>query len=446
MNKIKRCAFCNKEFKPNSNKQIYCKGPHYHTCPVCGKQVEVTNVEKLKFPPTACSYQCRAARTRQTSLAKYQCLAPGNSEQARRKARETCMKNHGVEYAMQSPEIRAKSAATNIEKYGCDNPGKNQEIINKRMKTNRKRYGDTMPFNTPECYAKQHQTMIKKYGVPYFPMSQEFIENHTARISKINKQFMERLDMMNIKYCPELGLGTKIYDIALIDRKIAIEINPTYTHNSFGNHWEPNGIAGDYHLNKTKIAEENGYKCIHVWDWDDWDKVLNLLANKEKLDVNNLVIYKLTESSTREFMNANHIDGYDNNTVFSLGLVASNQIYQAITFARSKDNQHCAELSRLATLKGYEILGGFKKLFNYATHEFGLSSIVAYSDLSKQLDDTLEQAGMTQIATLPPREIWSRGKEKIIRKRKSHTRTRSKLIEDGWLPVYDCGQAVYEYI
>lgn len=446
MSNTRNCAFCNKSFVPNSNRQVYCKGPHYHVCPVCGKGVKVTNVEKLKFPPTACSYECRVARTRQTSLKKYGCVAPGNSAQARQKARATCLKNNGVEYAMQSQAVRDKSKITNLEKYGCENAGQNEQVIQKRMNTVREKYGDVMPFNTRECYEKQHQTMIEKYGVPYFPMSQEFIKHSSIRISNINKQFMNKLDELGIKYVSELGLGTKIYDIAIPTIKTVIEINPTYTHNSFGNHWNKYGLPGDYHLIKTSVAQDNGYKCIHVWDWDDWDKVVDLISSKQTIDGTNLSIYKLSEGAAKSFIDDNHIDGYDSDTVLALGLVADNQLYQAMTFAKSKHDDYYAELTRVCTLQGYQVEGGASILFNYATNEFGLSTILAYSDISKSDHKLLEEIGMKYVSTLPPTEIWSKKKEKLIRKHKTYNKTRNKLLEDGWLPVYDCGQKVYEYI
>ena len=62
--KPKICAFCGKEFIPRSNNQRYCKGPHYRICPICGKEYLEDNVENLKRPPVACSYECRVKRTR----------------------------------------------------------------------------------------------------------------------------------------------------------------------------------------------------------------------------------------------------------------------------------------------------------------------------------------------------------------------------------------------
>ena len=66
---------------------------------------------------------------------------------------------------------------------------------------------------------------------------------------------------------------------------------------------------------------------------------------------------------------------------------------------------------------------------------------------------------MHLIRTTPPQEIWSRGNQKItanlLRQRGydqlfktdygKGTSNEQLMIENGWLPVYDCGQAVYEF-
>lgn len=65
------CKFCGKSFIPTSSHQVYCKEPHYRTCPVCGKQYIEKNNEKLKFPPTVCSEICRKFLITRTKHIKY---------------------------------------------------------------------------------------------------------------------------------------------------------------------------------------------------------------------------------------------------------------------------------------------------------------------------------------------------------------------------------------
>ena len=66
---------------------------------------------------------------------------------------------------------------------------------------------------------------------------------------------------------------------------------------------------------------------------------------------------------------------------------------------------------------------------------------------------------MHLLRTTPPQEVWSRGVEKItanlLRQRGydqlfgtsygKGTNNELLMLQNGWLPVYDCGQAVFEY-
>lgn len=135
--KEKICAFCGELFIPVASAQKYCKRSHYMNCPVCGKRYLVTNNENLKRPPVACSYECRAKRTRETSLERYGTLAPGNNPEARKKAKNTMQERYGVDYAMQSDEIYAKGVKTMQEKYGVNNIRQLSETVKNANQTRR---------------------------------------------------------------------------------------------------------------------------------------------------------------------------------------------------------------------------------------------------------------------------------------------------------------------
>lgn len=444
----KYCKFCGKEFEPLSNRQEYCKGPHIRTCPVCGCNYEETNVENLKRPPKACSYKCRAAKTQKTSLSRYGCKAPGNNPEAREEARLTCLKNNGVEYAMQSDEIKEKSKNTLIDRYGVDNAGKSAEVISKRMKTNRERYGDVMPFNRPECYEKQHSIMMKKYGVPYGSMTPNAIKQN-GHISKLNLRIKSKIESLGFTVELEKYLDGKMYDLFIPDRNILIEVDPTYTHNSIGNHWAPSGLDKYYHKNKTKLAVKNGFSCIHVFDWDNQDILLPAIFPTKEIDGSSLRVYRLTTKATNEFLSKNHYRGSHRGQLLCLGLVKDDTIYQVMTFGKptySKD--HSIQLYRMCSKIGYEVIDGYDILSKFAS-ELGLCNIITYSDLAKFDGTEFEKIGMKFVRQSPPRKIWSKGLDYInstlIVSGRSPYCSEELMLKDGWLPVYDCGQAVYEF-
>ena len=422
----KLCKFCNLPFHPNNNKQVYCKRDHHRNCPVCGKDYIEDNIENLKRPPVACSYECRVKRTQQTSLAKYGCKAPGNSESARIKSKQTMMKKYGTEYAMQNEELRTKARKSLINKYGVDNANKYPEFISKRLETNLNRYGN-------------------------------YIGPALKRESKTNQRFGNLLLENNIEFESEFKVENKIFDFKVDN--ILIEIDPTFTHTCHKVYkYDP--LDKFYHRDKTMLAEKHGYRCIHVFDWDDLDKIINLLLPKTRVFARNCKIYRLNKSVADKFLNDYHIQKSCKGQLLYLGLVKDGELYQVMTFGKPRyDRKHDVELLRLCTRPGYTVVGGASKLFSFATSEYGLNNIISYCDRSKFLGTVYEKIGMKLIRTTPPQEIWSKGYEHItanlLRQRGYDQLFRtnygkgasneSLMLENGWLPIYDCGQYVYEF-
>lgn len=459
----RNCRFCGKEFETNSNNQYYCTDIHYVECPICGNKREVNDSYKLtqilKTGPTCCSYACRAKKTKLTSLKKYGCEAPGNNPEARKKARDTMIARLGVPYAMMSEDIRNKSKESMVSKYGVENAAKSSVLVEKRMKTNRDRYGAILPFNTPECYEKQHETMMKRYGVMY-AIELPQVTNWTGHVSKINQKFNKRVVDMGLVTKYEKFLDGKYFDIEIDTANILLEINPTYTHSSC-DHYNMQGLYPYYHRDKTLLAEKHGYRCIHVWDWDDWTKVLDLVRPTErKIFARKCDVYRINKNVGDEFLNMYHLQGTCRGQLLYLGLVYENELVELMTFGKSRyDKHYYIELMRLCSKPGTVIVGGASRLFSYATSEYGLSSIISYCDRSKFTGDVYEKMGMQFKRVTPPQEIWSKSTQHItanlLRARGydqlfgtdygKGTSNEELMLKNGWLPVYDCGQRVYVF-
>lgn len=100
-----------------------------------------------------------------------------------------------------------------------------------------------------------------------------------SRDSKPNLRFLETLKTIfgdDYIITREFPIGNRIYDFKI--NNILIEINPSITHNitfsPYGHHLDPL-----YHYNKTKLALENGYKCLCLWDWIDPKDLISLLQS-----------------------------------------------------------------------------------------------------------------------------------------------------------------------
>ena len=424
--KQRNCEFCGLPFTPASNRQRYCNREHKRVCPICGKEYIEDNVENLKRPPVACSYDCRAKKTRQTSLDKYGCPAPGNAAFARNKSKNTMQSKFGVDYTLQSPELKAQMYDTMIKKYGHTNPAQIPEFLAARLETN-----------------------MEKYGTYFGPM--------LSRTSKINEQFSELLTANNIDHECEFRVEAKIFDFKA--GNTLIEIDPTFTHTCVQlAHYAPTPKM--YHKDKSELATTHGYRCIHIFDWDDKSKIVDMLLPKQHIYARNCTVFKLKVDVANEFLQKHHLQGTCRGQLLCLGLVYQGELYQVMTFGKSRyDKTHAVELLRLCTKPGYTVVGGASKLFKFATQDYGLHDIISYCDRSKFNGEVYEKLGMKFLRCTSPQEVWSKGNKKVtanlLRQRGydqlfgtnygKGSSNEQLMLDNGWLPVYDCGQNVYEF-
>lgn len=417
-------------------------------------------------------------KSRQTMINRYGAPTTLQSEELSQKVKKTMIERYGEHVPTKVDSIRQRIADTNIIKYGYANPMSNSDICLSAMKTRIEHYGSFWPKEIDEA-AKQ--TFLERYGVDNPSKSIELMERakHVCmerygvpygclvpsaqqpnRISSYNKKLHDLLATNNVDSEFEFYLSGKFYDLHITGTNTLIEIDPSYTHNVIGNHWSNEGLDKYYHRDKSEVASDNGYRCIHVFDWDDWGKIVDLLKPRKRIYARDLKVYKLNNSVADKFLNDYHLQGTCRGQLLWLGLVKDNVLYQVMTFGKSRyDKNHYVELLRLCTKPGYTVVGGASKLFSYATSEFGLHSIISYCDRSKFTGDVYEKIGMKLLRKTPPQEVWSKGDRKItanlLRQRgydqlfgtsygKGYNNEKL-MLENGWLPVYDCGQLVYEF-
>lgn len=535
----KICAYCGKQFLPkgrNASRQKYCEGPHYTTCQVCGKQIEIKNIGAYGIPKT-CSTQCtnklKHVNMMKTMKSRYGASNPSQIKEFRDKAdasrkqhskeshdkrRKTMIERYGVAYPMQSEELRAKIESTNIERYGSTNPSKNSEIQDKIRKhhlseeykeayreTSRNRYGTDFPAQSKEIQDKMKETCRKRYGHDYAiqnesiktkmaetvrkqyegnPELKEKLKNSIHQscldkygvdwpcqlsqcreasnhsISNQNRQFGERLQNLGFDITYEKHIESYSYDVCIESLKVVIELDPTYTHNSIGNHWNSQGKQYDYHLNKSIVAENNGYRCIHVFDWDDWDKIISILTTSRVLYARNCEITYIDNNVCSEFLDTYHIQNSCRGQIYRYGIYHDDDLICVMTFGKPRySKKFDYELLRLCTVPGIKVVGGASKLFHRFMLDVHPKSIISYCDLSKFNGEVYSKMGFNLHHISSPAKIWSKGNKKIndnlLRQRGydqlfgttygKGTSNEELMIQNGWLPVYDCGQRVYSW-
>ena len=382
------------------------------------------------------TYQNNVDKIKQTKLEKYKDENYNNTDKQQATmlkrygvkcgyntgiAEETIIKRYGAKGSA-SNKIKEKMKQTNLEKYGVEYPIQNKEISNriqnKIRQTNLNKYGVSHNWMRQDEKEKMKQTNLEKYGVPYFCMREECYSKNGFTVSKANQRISEILTNNSIQNELEFHIDNKSYDIHIINTNILIEINPTYTHNSTNVVWFHNSnrepITKDYHYNKTLLAKNNNYRCIHLWDWDDIDKIINLLRPKQKLYARKCEMKEVNKKDCNEFLNKYHLQNSCKGQDIRLGLYYKNELIQIMTFGKPRYNKSYEyELLRLCTKPEYSIIGGSERLFYYFIKNYNPLSIISYCDNSKFNGEVYSKLGFKLKDFGQPAKHWYNGNRHI---------------------------------
>jgi len=440
------------------------------------------------------------AKIQKTNLERYGHECSAQSEVVKEKIKATNLKKYGVEYSFQAEVVKEKIKATSLERYGVDNPSKSDIIKGRIVKSNRRNLGVDYPMQSKDVLDKSRVTSLQKYGTEYPNQSeivkskidastlehygvnrackldefkQKIVDTNRERYgvdytcllysgklkgndSSYNRDFAELLDSNNIKYEREFLLQKYSYDFKV--GNILVEINPTATHNTHFNPYGKNRIDTNYHKNKSNLAKDSGYSVIHVFDWDDIDKVVQLLRDRETVYARKCEVIFVNEVDANKYLDTYHLQGTCRGQKFRLGLYYDNKLVSLMTFGKSRFNKNC-EYELLRYCSHYNVVGGAEKLFKHFVDNYKPNSIVSYCDTSKFSGKVYDMLGFKYVKTNSPRKHWyswkekrhitdglllSQGYDRLFKENHGKGTSNEELIlARGYLPVYDCGQSTY---
>ena len=350
------------------------------------------------------------------------------------------------------------SKATQILKYGSIEESYKQRWL-KVKQSNIEKYGRIVP-KTHEQYIEDGQKSRETQLENWNKLSEEErLELQKKRLSGAykdsipNKEFAKLLDLNNIQYTREYPLSGYYYDFRIDN--ILIEIDPYATHNStFGIFGKPKDK--NYHKIKTDIAINNNFRCIHIFDWDDSQKIVNLLKPREKVYARKCKIKDVDLDEARGYLNQYHLQGYARDSI-RIGLYYNNELISIMTFGKPRYNKNYEyELIRYCSSKN--ILGGANKLFSYFIDKYNPESILSYCDKSKFSGQVYIDLGF-HINGSHLGKHWYNPKSKqhitdnLLRQRGydqlfgtnygKGTSNEKLMINHGFLEIYDAGQDTY---
>ncbi len=397
-------------------------------------------------------------KVKETNLQRYGVQNVATLKETIQKAKKTSLERYGEEHYSKTKEYAERVKRINLERYGVPVYMQSEECKEKVKKHFEDTYGVDNYSKTSEFKQKFQDTSLRKYGVPYTCMLSE--ARNFSNNSKPNNLFAKRLDNLHIEYEREFSLERYSYDFKI--NNYLVEINPFATHNStWGLFKEENKKDKEYHLRKSQIAKENGFQCIHIWDWDNIDLVLDIISNKEKIYARKCIIKEISILETDKFLNAYHLQGSCKDQSIRLGLFYNNELIQVMTFGAPRYNKNFDfELLRLCTKSGFMVVGGANKLFEYFKKIYRFTSVISYCDNSKFSGLVYINMGFRLRHVGKPSKHWYNGKRHITNnllnqrgadqllgtKYGKGTSNREIMLDHKFVEIYDCGQSVYEYI
>jgi hypothetical protein len=296
-----------------------------------------------------------------------------------------------------------KRKATNVKKYGVEYHLQ-QNINHFNIWNDNHKFSDWLVRYAEINNIKPTYKIISDYfNVGLTGVSNHVINFNCKHLINFKDSFLTtKLKVFfndnNIDYISEFSIRKDENQLYKYDFKVGnilIEVNDTRTHNS--TKCIMNGIDLPpkhpmYHYDKTCVAIDNGFDCIHLWekDYDNLDEILHRLLPYKKVGASKLK-YK-HDIFVKDFIIKNHRQ----HTCFKRNggalIDRSGNIIGAITFRKDKDNQI---LDKLCFKKGVNIIGGFEKLLkNYIKNSFDKdTNIVSYCDLDINNGNSYDRVG-----------------------------------------------------
>ena len=361
---------------------------------------------------------------------------PGTVERRKR----TCKEKYGAENVMRLDEFKDKLKRSFKDKYGADSPFRIPEIKKKRDETMKAKYGDSsyfrskMPTETVSLlrcrekygeYLDAHEKRTEEQIAKDLNCSQSLVQKVTLEYgfldkvitnpqsSSKEKEIRELLDGWGVDYVTNdrSVLDGKEIDLYVPSKKIGIEFNGDYWHSSlFQNK--------DYHFEKSKLAESNGVRLIHIYEYE-WNsmrgKIEQLLrialgVAGKRIYARQCEVREITNDEARPLNEAVHLQGHRPAQV-TYGLYYGGELVQLMSFSRTRYNRNLKGSNSWEIIRGCPgsnniVVGGVSRLFSRFISDHNPDEVFSYCDFNKFDGRSYEAIGMKFIGYTGPDKTY----------------------------------------
>lgn len=508
------------EFKAKSREtQFAMYGNWYSASPEGRKKYREIMMDKVGVPEYFQSDEFKE-KSKETMQATRGVDNISQTPEWKEKVAATSMEKYGVPHFTQSEEVKAKAVATNIERYGVENFAQTLAWFDKFTETSMERWGVPHPAQSKEVQEKKDATMMERYGAKHYLQSDAYrdsildryiklLENHqcvlvdrptresvTYRCEKCGHESTEQIQLVKDRvihgvtpcthchpknapvsleeaevrsFVESLGLKVDHYDrgflgeygadIVVESAKTIIEYDGIYWHSELYK-------DSRYHLEKKLLAEEKGYRLIHIFS-DEWvysraivESRLRYLfgcAGMERVNARDCEVRELEPAVYREFLESNHIQG-SVNSKWALGLYHGEQLVSVMTFGPSRFEEGTVELLRFCSDKTLSVPGAAGKLFSHFVNAHPeVTGMTSYADKRWSTGDafytklgfeleSMSEPGYFIVDGDVRRNRMNYQRHKLAGPGDEGKTEHEITLERGLFRIYDCGQLKYRWV
>ena len=465
--------------------------PHLKKCKMCASIVNWS--VKNKTYSTYCSSKCaqndKSVRLKieNTCIQKFGATSNLKTKENKEKQKATCIAKYGVENYSKTNTFKENFKKTCVDRYGVTNPSKLKVVQAKIDKTHEARYGRKrssqvhIPIDIVNLKNNSSE-MLRLYNELKMPVS-EIAELLGVNHSQLCVHFKDNLniditrhiiskcerDIFN--YVKALApdaeqsnreiIKPKELDIVIPARRLAIEVN------GLAWHTELRGKDKLYHITKTQQCGENGYRLLHILDYE-WNnmrdivksRLSSILGNNVRIYARDCSIVELTPVVANTFFNQTHIQRSCSHKV-AYGLISeSGELVAAMSFSRARFNKKISwELLRFSNQLFTNVIGGAGKLFTHFVRVHCPDSVISYCDLRWNTGKVYERLGFNKCLITSP-NYWYTNGYRTLENRMNYQKHKlqnklamfncsltewENMAASGYDRFWDCGNAVYTW-
>lgn len=353
--------------------------------------------------------------------------------------------------------MRDRIRSTHLRKYEnvLFNKLRGWALSFQRVFSNKPDYHDLMDLI--HCEELEAYKFMHKIGWDLFSHPHSIVEDivkkwlnaHNIQFQRGNKSIIKSFEL----------------DFYIAEKRTAIEVNDTSSHNSTRHFKSDKPKSKNYHLNKTIACKKKRIHLIHIFekDLDKLDIVLHPLLPKKVIGASKL---KLKDNMhLLNFYAENNRQGAGNASKGLCLVDKTGNILVAMTITKSRYKSKAEyELYRYCVASGWNVKFGFERLFKNYLKILDLKEgdrIISYCDRTYNQCKVYTKNGFKYSHSSEPNYKWVKGLNWLSRescqrhklakrfnkeKYQNKTWTEKTIMEnEGYLRVYDCGNKVFMY-